>query len=449
MGKKQLSALGTPLNCEDITYSLEITVSTNSNILAQIFIPLKGEKFDGHDFITDALDNGSTIALCSNEYFKQNQAQLAHLPLVLVEDTLTAYQTIALWHRRLFDIPVVAITGSSGKTTLKEMLALLFDDSLKTHANENNDIGVAKTLLNIDDTHKAAIIEMGMRGSGEIKRLVEIIEPDVAVITNVSYAHIGQFADYDTLVNAKKEAFDYSKGLCVMIANGNTEKLSKNIDPARLIVCYRDDDTRKYSMDDLTITSDGARFTLKLDGKSIDLYLPNAYNQGIVEDAVLACITNYLIAEDINNLKKIEEFEPLESRGKVYKNSHGATIISDAYNANPSSMRYAIDTLSNQKETLKIACLGDMLELGDESPQYHYEIGKYLAQKGINIIIAYGNYSDSYRQGAVDGGIQGSKIVLANDLDNVQTLVNHYNGHGHAILIKGSHSTMFYTLKAE
>ncbi len=449
MEKHQLSALGRLVNCEDMIYSPEITVSTNSNILAHIFIPLKGEKFDGHNFITDALNNSSKIALCSNEYFKQNQAQLEHLPLVLVEDTLTAYQTLALWHRRLFDIPVVAITGSSGKTTLKEMLALLFKGSLKTHANENNDIGVAKTLLSINNTHKAAIIEMGMRGSGEIKRLVEITEPAVAVITNVSNAHIGQFPDFDSLLNAKKEAFDYSKGSCVMIANGNTEKLSKNIDPARLVVCYRDDNTQKYSMNNLAINGDGARFTLKLDGRSIELKLPNAYNRGIVEDAALACIANYLIDKDIDNLKNIEEFEPLESRGKVYKNSHGTTIISDAYNANPSSMRYAIDTLSNQKETTKIACLADMLELGEESPQYHYDIGKYLAQKGINIIIAYGNYSDNYRQGAVDGGMQGSKVVLANDLDEVQTLINHYNSPGHAILIKGSHSTMFYTLKAE
>lgn len=449
MEKHQLSALGTLINSKDITYSPEITVSTNSNILAQVFIPLKGEKFDGHHFIADALSNSSTIALCSNEYFKQNRAQLEHLPLVVVEDTLTAYQTIALWHRRLFDIPVIAITGSSGKTTLKEMLALLFKGSLKTHANENNDIGVAKTLLSINDTHKAAIIEMGMRGSGEIKRLVEIIEPDVAVITNVSHAHIGQFPDFASLLNAKKEAFDYTKGFCVALDDENTQKLMHGIEVSRQVICYRDSAGKPYSLNSLNIDSDGARFSLSLEGKSLNLNMPNAYNRGIVEDAALACIANYLIEKDIDNLKNIEEFEPLESRGKVYTNSHGATIISDAYNANPSSMRYAIDTLSNQKETLKIACLADMLELGEESPRYHYDIGKYLAQKGINIIIAYGNYSDNYRQGAVDGGMQRSKIVLANDLDEVQTLINHYNSPGHAILIKGSHSTMFYTLKAE
>lgn len=444
-----LSSLGRLNNAPDSTYSPALTISTNSNIKADIFIPLRGEKFDGHDFISEAISNGSGIALCSQGYYEQNADKLNNFPLLIVEDTLAAYQTIALWHRRLFDIPFVAITGSSGKTTLKEMLALLFEGSLKTYANENNDIGVAKTLLNIDDTHSAGIIEMGMRGSGEIKRLVEIIEPDVAVITNVSYAHIGQFPDFDALLNAKKEAFDYSKGYCVMISNGNTEKLSKNIDPSRLIVCHWDDNAAGYSLNNLTIDSNGARFTLVLDGNKVGLHLPSAFNQGIVEDAALACISHYLIKKDIASLKKIESFEPLDSRGRVYTSKGGGTIISDAYNANPSSMRYAIDTLYNQREPLKIACIGDMLELGDESPKYHYDIGKYAAEKGVLVLITCGTYADSYRQGAIDGGMPASKVTIEHNLDEVQTLVNHYNTLGHAILIKGSHSTMFYTLKAE
>lgn len=444
-----LSSLGRLQNAPDSSYSRALTISTNSNIKADIFIPLRGEKFDGHDFIKDAIENGSGLVACSEEYYNKNTDKLKGTPLLIVPDTLAAYQRIALWHRRLFNIPFIAITGSSGKTTLKEMLALLFEGSLKTYANENNDIGVAKTLLNINDTHSAGIIEMGMRGSGEIKRLVEIIEPDVAVITNVSYAHLGQFPNFDALINAKKEAFDYSKGLCVMIGNDNTEKLSRNIDRSRLVVCHRDDDTQQYSMNNLTIDSDGARFRLKLDGNRIDFHLSSAFNQGIVEDAALACITHYLMKKDITALKRIEEFEPLDSRGKVYQSKKGGTIISDAYNANPSSMRYAIDTLYNQKEPLKIACIGDMLELGDESAQYHYDIGKYLAEKRICLLITCGTYADSYRQGAIDGGMPASKVMIEHNLDEVQTLVNHYNTPGHAILIKGSHSTMFHTLKTE
>ena len=449
MSGHRLSTLGKLQNAPDATYSPKLTISTNSNIKADIFIPLKGEKFDGHDFIADAIANGSTLALCAEDYFIFNTKELQNLPLLIVSDTLTAYQTLAMWHRRLFKLPIIAITGSSGKTTLKEMIALLFEGSLKTYANENNDIGVAKTLLNINKTHTAGIIEMGMRGSGEIKRLVEIIEPDIAVITNVSYAHIGQFPDFDTLINAKKEAFDYSKGLCVMIANGHTEELTKNIDPKRLIICRRDDDTAQYSLNNLHIDSSGAKFTMKLEGHIVNMELPYAFNHGIVEDAALACITRYLSDKDITGLSKIKYFSPLDNRGRVYQSKNGGTIISDAYNANPSSMRYAIDTLSVQNVETKVACLGDMLELGADSERYHYEIGKYLAQKGVNILITRGNYTDSYKQGAIDGGMPGNKIVLANDLDDVQTLVNYYNSPGHAILIKGSHSTMFYTLKAE
>lgn len=442
----KISSLGTLLNCEDIVYSPEISVTTNSNIRGDIFIPIRGERFDGHNYIKGAIDNGSKIALCEKNYYDANQSALTGLPLLITDNTLYAYQKIALWHRRLFNIPFIAITGSSGKTTLKEMTALLFPGSIKTHANENNDIGVAKNILNITDLHKAAIIEMGMRGSGEIKRLIEIIEPDIAVITNVSNAHIGQFSDFKALLNAKKEAFDYSSGLCLAMESDLRDDLMANIPQERQVVCSIDDSTARFSLNNLSITSEGARFTLKLDKDSVDLYIPTVFNRGIAEDAAMACIIRYLITKTTDGIDVIQGFEPLANRGRVYRNVRGATLISDAYNANPASMKYAIDSLSQQKEREKTAFLGDMKELGSDAPVFHEDIGRYLGHKGITRLVTYGEYAQDYRRGAIDMGMDPSDVIIAGSIDEVQAYLNIYNKAGNAILVKGSHSTLFHTL---
>jgi UDP-N-acetylmuramoyl-tripeptide--D-alanyl-D-alanine ligase len=362
----------------------------------ELFFAIKGDNFDGHQYAEQALKQGATAVVIANKDCKVR-------PAILVEDTKKALGRLAAAWRATFTLPLVAITGSNGKTTVKEMLAAILNatDSdasesravLATQGNLNNDIGMPMTLLKLNAQHKFAVIEMGMNHLGEIDYLTRIAQPNVAVINNAGTAHIGEVGSRENIAKAKGEIFAglSSDGIAVINADDAFADYWKSLNKNRKILTFgldsKADVTATYEeVDDasqiqLTTPSGSIGFKLDMLGKH------NVSNALAASTCAVALgVTNADIA------RGLKHFGGVKGRLQRKVGLNGASLIDDTYNANPDSMKAAIDVLANQAGK-QIFVMGDMAELGAESVQMHAEIGAYAKQKGIDVLLALGENS--------------------------------------------------------
>lgn len=377
-------------------------ICTDSRILLpeDSYLPLKGESFDGHVFLESALQQGATLAFCESAWFEQNPA-LAGAPLILVEDTLVAYQSLANAWRRELAIPVVAITGSSGKTSTKEILKQVLAPFYQVHATEqnfNNEIGVPKTLLALQAHHQVCIVEMGMRGLGQIKELCEIAEPDMGVITNIGPVHLSELGSQANIVSAKWELADYlalHNGCLILnlnnalleqqakLFNGKLIRCGSAINADfRLIECWRQGDHQQIKYADSQAEH---QLSLDLLGEHQALNLLCAL--GVLSELGHTLPEKYCL-----------EIPRLFGRQQTYVFAKGPTIINDAYNANPDSMRAALSVLA-QEPGRRIAVLGTMAELGPDAERFHKELGAYCAELELDWVFVIGEPARSILAG--------------------------------------------------
>lgn len=378
---------------EDVLFT---SVGTDSRAIAQgqLFVALKGEKFDGHTYVAEALTQGAAAVMVNQS------ANLSGLTALVVEDTYQALGQLAAYWREKFTVPVVAITGSNGKTTVKEMVAAILrtdtgqdDRVLATLGNLNNHIGLPLTLLKLREHHRYAVVEMGMNHRGEIRYLTKIGKPDVAVINNAGNAHLGELGSYEAIAEAKGEILEGLGATGVAILNADDrffsfwEKLANGKKIIKFGLQSPADVTASYQLQT-------AGSALELDtpqGKvSIHLPVPGLHN---VMNALAAIAAVLVLNVPLASVKVgLENFHSAKGRLQVLQGLQGATVIDDTYNANPASMKAAIDVLQACAGK-RILVLGDMGELGEDAPAMHKEVGEYAKHVGIDALYSLGDVS--------------------------------------------------------
>jgi UDP-N-acetylmuramoyl-tripeptide--D-alanyl-D-alanine ligase len=397
-------------------------VSIDSRHIAagDLFIALRGENFDGHEFIAQAQAAGAVAAVVAADAADAAEAAdgslLRHgLPLIVVPDTRLALGALAAGWRARFTLPLIAVTGSNGKTTTKEMIAAILaaaygDDVLATHGNFNNDIGLPLTLLKLRAHHRAAIIEMGMNRPGEIAYLTRIARPTVALVTNAQRAHLLGMGSLDAIAREKGTVYEGlgSNGIAVVNADDTHAVLWRGMNSGRRIVSFGLEPmadvhgkVRLHGLEtELYFGTPGGE-------GAVDLALPGLHNARNALAAVAAAVAADIPLAAIN--RGLAAFRGIKGRLQRRTALNGAVILDDTYNANPDSMRAGIDVLASTIGR-KVMVLGDMGEIGEASGQFHDEIGGYAKSAGIDVLFAFGESSAIAARNFGAGGHHYKKI---------------------------------------
>jgi len=400
----------TPLNLLDVVLAEQVTqVTTDSRNLKpnELFLALQGEHFDGHEFVEAALARGAIAAIVSHV-----PPRAETLPLLLVANTLEAYQAIARWWREQFSIPVIGVTGSVGKTTTKELIAAVLATQgavLKTQANYNNEIGVPKTLLELEPSHRYAVVEMGMRASGEIALLTQMARPDIAVITNVGTAHIGRLGSEQAIASAKCELLQNLPSGGIAILNHDNPLLLATA------AAVWHGKTLTYGLEGGDIHGQLADLeTLEVDGMRLPLPLLGRHNA-----------LNYLAALAVAQVLQID-WQPLtqglsvelpQGRSRRYDLPNDIVILDETYNAGLESMVAALHLLAQTPGTRHIAVIGAMKELGARSPDLHHQVGVTVRQLNLDYLLTLAD-SD-----AADALAAGAAAIPTEQFADPQALV--------------------------
>ena len=398
-----------------------------------LFAAIKGERVDGHRFIPMTVEQGAVCVLCED-------APEIDVPYIQVESTLVALKGIAEYYRSLFTIPFIGITGSVGKTSTKELISSVLRRKFNVHktaGNFNNELGVPLTLFGLEETHEAAVIEMGISGFGEMTRLAKMVRPDISVITNIGCCHLENLGDRDGVLKAKTEMFTYLQPDGKIILCHDDDKLRtvtdyKGIRP----IFYGTDPGDEYYADNIEeLLLDGVRCTLHHGGTSIDVTIPAMGRHNVLNALSAMAVGKQLGLTDDEIKAGIESFENVGSRNHIIR-THGMTVIDDCYNANPTSTKAGLNTLSNFSGR-KVALLGDMKELGKEELALHREVGAYAKEKGIDLLIAVGELSKATADGFGEGAVHFATVEDC--IDSLKELLKE----GDAVLVKASHSMHF------
>lgn len=372
-------------------------VSTDSRTISAgaWFVPLAGERFDGHDYIDMALDRGAAGCFCARLPRKVRDDKA----YILVEDTKLALRDLAAWYRDQFDIPIVQITGSMGKTTYKELLAGILSQryrTLKTPGNLNGDIGAPLTLLSLTEEHQAAVIETGMDEFGQIRWLGQAIRPDAAVITIVDDVHLSHFGSREDILHAKAEIFDNLRPGGLAVLNGDDELLNTLHPDCETVRCGQSDGcgVRITHLEDLGLEGIRCTITTQMDSYPLSIPAPGVHMAALAAMAVAAAERLGLTKDEI--VSGAAAYAPADNRLRVERLSGGRIMINDSYNANPRSVRADIKILSQHKGGKKIAMLGDMTELGTAEAPGHRSVGELTGQLGIDVLLAVGPRSKEW-----------------------------------------------------
>ena len=412
-------------------------ITTDSRKIEEgsLFIPLVGERFDGHDYIDMALRSGAAGCFTSKLPFDTVEGKF----YILVEDTLLALKALASWYRGEFNIPMVQITGSAGKTTTKEMVASVLAQkfsTLKTEANFNNAIGTPQTLLRLGDEHEAAVIETGMNHFDEIRYLGEMVRPDVAIITNVGDAHVVNLGGTRLgVLQAKSEIFDnlVPDGLAVL--NGD-DALLRELNPSfETVLCGAGESCHVRATDIVERGIEGMDCTITTAKCSYRVHIPSPGAFMIYPATMAVAVGEHLglSAEEI--IGGIAAYRSVGSRMRVIRKD-GGIIIDDCYNANPQAMAQALETLAKTDVPRRMAVLGDMGELGGLTEKAHREIGALTASLGIDIVVAVGEKSHAIAEG------NPAALWFATKEEAMETIVANFTA-GTAVLVKVSHAMEF------
>jgi UDP-N-acetylmuramoyl-tripeptide--D-alanyl-D-alanine ligase len=421
-----------------------ISTDTRTLVAGNLFIALAGENFDGHDCLAAAARRGSAGFLIGAQAAGKLAAAPQETPAICVPDTLKALGDIAGHWRRRFPIPVIAITGSSGKTTTKEMITAIAARSrnvLTTPGNLNNLIGLPMTLLGMHGKHEMAVVEMGTNSPGEIAALARIARPDVGLITNIGPAHLEGLGSVEAIREEKGSLFAVMAGQGTAILNQD--------DAAIAILAERWEGKRvSFGLGpDAGVTArgiepagpEGIRFNLVIDGLGTPVFLSAAGEHNVVNALAAAAAAWSLGFDRMQIAKGLAAFRGVPGRTEIRRLSNGVFLIIDAYNANPASVREAIKTMQGLRGSANaFAILGDMLELGEQAEALHDQIGVFLAEAGIGGLYLKGKLTKALAAGAIRSGIPAEKIEFFADPQTVVASLQTRLKPGDWILVKGS-----------
>lgn len=449
--------------------TLITSVTTNSKEIGKqgLFIPILGEKVDGHHYINNALDNGAIAVFTSKEITDMKEDKI----YIGVSDTLKSLQILASYYRDKFPIPVIGVTGSVGKTTTKEMIATALESKykvLKTSGNMNSQIGVPLMMFQINNSDEIAVIEMGMSEFHEMERLTCIAKPTIAVMTNIGVSHIAQLKTQENIRKEKLNIINEFNDSSIIYVNGNDKllyeiyeenqsnnenvKYTKNpqsnaiIDMSELtrsklkntqVYSYGTKNECDYRASDINSVGNGTKFTFySMNGRNeIELGVLGEHN---VFNAVVALAIAEHFQVPIEDAKEsLKSYRPIAMRGQI-EDIHGIKIIDDTYNASPDSIKSGIAMLLEMPSVKrKVAVLADVLELGEQSYQLHYDVGEFIAGKKIDLVVTIGNEAKAIVKAIYEKDNNIEAISFDENQDAICYLKK-YLKKGDAVLIKGS-----------
>ncbi|MFH1003888.1 MAG: UDP-N-acetylmuramoyl-tripeptide--D-alanyl-D-alanine ligase [Bacteroidota bacterium] len=402
-----------------------ITIDSRKTSSDSIFFALKGDNFNGNQFAESALNGGCCYAIIDEEKFCKGDKY------ILVKNVLSSLQDLAKYHRKQLNIPILCITGSNGKTTTKDLIQCVLSKKyniLATTGNLNNHIGVPLTLLSIKKNIQVAIIEIGANHIGEISSLCEMAQPDYGLITNIGKAHLGEFGGFENVIKAKSELYQYLKK--------NKKKIFLNSGNPLLISLSEGIDKINYDTISTCSLQEASPFLkIQFDDQIIFSQLIGTYNLENIASAI--CVGKYFCVENEKIKQAIEKYIPSNNRSQILKKGNN-TIVLDIYNANPVSMRVAIENFSTMNGENKILILGDMLELGNYSANEHQEILKLIMNNNFERVILVGknfmNAASEIKFSVREKFFFNTSDELVHDIQNIPSLQNKSS----FILIKGS-----------
>ncbi len=404
----------------------------------EIFVPIKGDNFDGHSFIEAALDHGASLAIVEKEWFETNNKRYADKPLLLVPDALSAYQEIARYYRKKLDPQVVALTGSAGKTTCKELIYAVLSKKynvLKNSKSFNNHVGVPKTLLDLNPEHEILVAELGTSGFGEIERLSYLVEPHVGLMLNIGYAHIEFLRDLPGVTRAKMEMFEHVDPNGAAIYNADDPYLRFQHYAVSEVLSFAIHSYADVRAENLSCEKHG-NYSFDCAGERFSLHLPGRHN---VYNALAAVATGLYFQVPLADIKDaLASVDSVEHRLQVSQ-FNGFTLVDDAYNANPNSCRAAMNMLADMQITngRRFVVLGDMLELGDFSEMEHRNLADVAKASFIDALFLFGTYTKFTAERATALGLRAAHFEdMASLITELKAALNEDD----VVLVKGSRS---------
>ena len=420
-----------------------ISTDSRTAVKGDLFFPLIGEKYDAHDFIPQTLERGCRSFVVSRKDSADMLAGMKGVNVIEVEDTTKALQDLASYYLDVLGIRKIAVTGSTGKTTTRDMIKCIMNVRYRTYSNEenlNNHIGVPLTILGIEKDAKAGVFEMGMDKAGEIHTLADIVRPDTGVITNIGVSHIESLGSREGIFNAKMEITDFFDEKNTLIVYEDDEFLNRD----RINGRYRLVTAGKNGKCDFIVSHledkgiDGISFMLEHDEEAqmFELAVPgahNAYNAAVA--AAAASLEGITLKEAAEALKGLE----LTDKRLTVRTNDGIKVIDDTYNASPSSMKSALEALASTNGIRRVAILADMYELGDDSPLFHEEVGRYAGGCGLDLLITIGELAAHMRDAALEL-MDKDKVLYFEKKEDFVKEMDSIIDRGDVILVKGSNA---------
>lgn len=428
-------------NAEDSLIKEATGVVMDSRLVGKdyIFIATVGERVDGHSFIQQVYEKGALAVICEKVPSEVTG------PYILVQNSFEALKAIAKWYRMQLDIKVIGITGSVGKTSTKEFISSVLAQKyhvLKTEGNYNNEVGMPLTILKLREEHELAVLEMGISDFGEMHRLSEIAKPDLCVITNIGQCHLENLGSRKGILKAKSEIFDFMNKKGHICLNGDDDMLAtiEDVNGIKPIRFGMGTENTVYATNVNSKGLFGSTCIIHTDSSTFQAEIPLPGDHMILNALAATCVGRILQLSDEQIAAGIASVPSVSGRSNILR-LNKITIIDDCYNANPVSMKAAIDLLK-LADTRKVAILGDMFELGKNEVNLHYEIGTYAALSGIDVLICVGSLSENMFQGAQNANSMKELLYFKtrDELMNELPKLLHNND---TILVKASHSMGF------
>jgi UDP-N-acetylmuramoyl-tripeptide--D-alanyl-D-alanine ligase len=455
------AAVGGTISAGDpLTEFHGVSIDTRSIRPGELFFAIRGDRFDGADFADGAVAAGAAGIVMPRDRSRRfvagafqaserpepgREVQRAALPVVIeVDDTTVALQRLARSVRRESGTKVVAITGSAGKTTTKEVTAEFLASQyrvVRNRGNFNNHIGLPLSLMELRHRPEIAVVELGMNHAGEISTLVGIAEPEVRVWTNVGEAHVGFFRSVDAIADAKSEILEHATPATLLVANADDDRVARRVRSFRgrltTFGIDRDADVRATAVADRGVDGTSARVMTARGAVDISTPLVGRSNLANVLAAAAVALEFEVPLPAI--AERAAELRPSTHRGEVVRLPGGVTIIDDSYNANPTATKRAIEVLASASASRRVAVLGEMLELGEYAPELHADVGRAVAAAGIDLLIAVGGGpADALAAAAVAAGLAASRVHHYATSDQAAEAVAAAVAPGDVVLVKGS-----------
>jgi len=413
-----------------------------------IYVGLKGEKFNGNEYYKEALEKGAKVAVISGiEVTKEDLDQYKDKTIIEVKDSLEAFGDIAAYKRDLYDIPVVQITGSVGKTSTRDIIANVVRTqykTLQTEGNQNNAIGLPTTLLKLKD-HEAVVVESGMNHLGEIRYLGKIAKPTVAVITNIGTAHIGFLGSRENILKAKLEILENLKPGGYIVINNDNDLLNKwaKEDTKYKKYTFGIDEKSDVMAYNIKVNENYSTYNVKIDNKEYSVKVPVSGVHFVYNSLCAIAVGNLLNISPENIIKGIETFTLTKNRMEIDKIKDNVTVINDAYNASYDSMKAALEYLKELPGNRKIAVLGDMFELGEFAEEIHRKVGIEVITHKVDMLVTVGELANYIADEAEYLGMPKDQVIRLNTTTEAINYLNDNLEKDDVVLLKAANGMHF------